>query len=112
MSWLPRLANELWVLANLERHRRYVRALDRPGRTQADVLRSILRRDARCELGRRHAFATIDSVAAFQGRVPLTTYDELANDVERIRAGAEAVLTSARVERLIPSSGSTSARKL
>jgi len=112
MSWLPRLANELWAFSNLERHRRFVRALDRPGKVQENVLRSILRRNASCELGRRHGFATIDSVAAFQSRVPLTSYGDLAADIERIHSGEEGVRTSARVERLIPSSGSTSARKL
>jgi GH3 auxin-responsive promoter len=112
VSALPRLVNALWRASNLERHRRFVRALSDPARAQAEVLRALLRANAASEFGRRHDFAGLDSVRAYQQRVPLCTHEELVPDLERVRAGEPGVLTAARVERLIPSSGSSAARKL
>ena len=50
--------------------------------------------------------------AAYQERVPISTYDDLEPLIERVRAGEAGVLTSAPVTRLVPSSGSTAAAKL
>ena len=112
MSALPRLVNALWRATCLESHRRFVRALSDPARAQAEVLRALLRANATSEYGRRHGFAELGTVRAYQERVPLCTHEELVPDLERVRAGEPGVLTAARVERLIPSSGSSAARKL
>jgi hypothetical protein len=112
MSGSARLANELWRLACLAPAQRFARALERPRAVQEGVLRSILRRNARCELGRRHGFAAIASVDEFLERVPLCRYDDLSGPIERIRSGARGILSASRVERLVPSSGSTAAAKL
>jgi hypothetical protein len=51
-------------------------------------------------------------VSDFQRRVPLAGYDEMEPWIDRIRRGETTALTRSPVTRLVPSSGSTAARKL
>jgi len=55
---------------------------------------------------------SIGSAAAYQESVPLSGFDAYVPWIDRIRAGESRVLTSAPVERLVPTSGSTAAAKL
>jgi len=108
---LPTLANALWALSALPDALRFWHGLGDVRATQGQTLRRILRTNADSEVGRRHGFAEIDSVAAFRRRVPLTTYDDLAPAIERIAAGERGVLTGAPVRLLEPTSGSAAATK-
>jgi hypothetical protein len=112
VSRRARLSNGLLCFASRARHRRFVAALDEPERAQAEVLAEILRANRASEPGRRFGFAELGSPTAFSARVPLHEHADLAGALERIRAGQRGVLTAARVERLIPTSGSSGARKL
>ncbi len=112
MSRLARLSNELLRLAQRGHHRRFVAALEEPERAQAEVLAEILRANRASEAGRRYAFEELRSPQEFAARVPLQQHEDLAGPLARIRAGATGVLTAARVERLLPTSGSSGARKL
>lgn len=80
--------------------------------TQTTLLKTYLRANALTEYGQHYAFASITSLADYQRRVPLTTYDDYGERVERIRHGALNVLTTDRVKLFEPSSGSTAASKL
>ena len=106
------LAHRAWVTLNLRRDRRFRRALPDPERAQDDLLKSYLYRNADTVLGRRYGLDRIDSVEKYRQQVPIRSYDEMADDVERTRKGESNVLTRDDVVRLVPSSGSTSARKL
>jgi len=88
------------------------RALDDPAREQAALLERIVRRNEATSFGRASGFDRIRSMADYRERVPLSSYDDYAAWIERIRTGEEGVLTADAVERLVPSSGSTAARKL
>jgi len=79
---------------------------------RARKLLRILRRNERTAYGLAHDFAAIDSVAEFQARVPVTTYEDYIPAIEAIRRGEPGVLTSEPVRLLHPTSGSTTARKL
>src|SRR5687767_10189376 len=103
------MANVAWSLANVPAYLRFVHALDQPRAAQEQVLRRYVRRNARTDFGRRHGFDAIDSVGAFQRRVPIQDYDGLTPDVDRIAAGESNVLTAEPVTRLATSSGSTRA---
>ena len=107
-----RIANDLWAAANLGRYRRFRRAMRRPEDVQWRILRGYLRFNAGTVFGRRWGFDRITSVRAFQERVPLSTYEDYRPYVDRIRCGQTDVLTRGAVTRLMPSSGSTDARKL
>jgi hypothetical protein len=106
------LANGLWRAAGAPAARALARALEDPAEVQWRLLRSTVRRNRDTAYGRLHDFRSIRSVADFQARVPLVGYDDLDPFVERIRRGERRVLTAEPVLRLVPSSGSTAARKL
>ncbi len=107
-----RLLYAAWSVASRPHHLRFVRSLRSPAEAQERLLRRILRENATCSAGRRYDFASINSIDAFRSRVPLVTYDDIASDVDAIRAGQPAVLTSATPSRLVPTGGTTRASKL
>lgn len=106
------LANRLWELSNHGRFRAFRRAVDDPGTSQRRALQGILRAAEGSWFGRRRGFAGIRSVAELQARVPLSTWEDYAGAIARIRAGEPGVLTAEPVLRLQPTSGSTAAAKL
>lgn len=106
------LASLLWALHSSASARRWRRAARDTARAQRDVLLGIVRANAGTEFGRAHGFERIDSVAAFQERVPLRSFDDFAPFIERIAAGEQNVLTSERVVRFGVTSGSMAPSKL
>ena len=49
----------------------------RPGRSPGETLLDLVRKAGDTRFGRDHGFAAIRSVADFQARVPLRTYEDL-----------------------------------
>lgn len=112
MNLAATLANSAWFAASLTAYARFRRALRDPATVQAHRLRHLLAHHAHTAYGRTHGFASITTYEEFTHRVPLTTYDELAPWIARIQSGDPNVLTRETITHLIPTSGSTSARKL
>jgi GH3 auxin-responsive promoter len=110
------LANTIWAGASLPAWWRFRRALRDPARVQRQILTRLLRENSDTVVGRAHGFSRLltasDPVAAYQQAVPTTTYDDLEPLIGRLACGEPAVLTRSSIERLAPSSGSTSAAKL
>jgi hypothetical protein len=92
--------------------RRFEAAASDPQDAQASRLRAILRDNARTSFGRDHGFDRIDSVKAFQSRVPIHRFDQMSPWVQRIAEGEPNVLTHQPVCRMEATSGSTSPNKL
>ncbi|MEZ5294038.1 MAG: GH3 auxin-responsive promoter family protein [Vicinamibacterales bacterium] len=105
-------ANLLWLARGRGAARRFAAALDRPRDAQAQWLFHQVRLHARSEYGRAHDFSAIDSIAEFRRRVPLASPGDVAPWVARIRRGEPDVLTCDLVTHLVPTSGTTGARKL
>lgn len=106
------IANSLWHLANVPAYLQFRRALLDPGVAQRRRLRCYLEPNAHTAFGKEHRFARIQSYDEFSRRVPLRHYEELVPWIKRIRRGEPHVLTREPVTHLVPTSGSTSARKL
>lgn len=107
-----RLINGLWSLSARPADDAFQHALGRPVETQDRILADLLKRNASTTYGRKLGFDRIRSMKEFRARVPITTYDDYSEDIERIRQGESNVLTKDPVLRLVPSSGSVAARKL
>ncbi len=75
-------------------------------------MRGYVRNGAETIFGREHGLTEIKTYQQFAKRVPIRDYDELSPWIERIRRGEQGVLTTEPVRRLVPTSGSTAARKL
>ncbi len=109
---LTAAANTLWMLACRRSLGQLRRCQSRVKVTQERVLNEIVAANSRCAFGRQHDFATLRSVDDFRKRVPLADYEDIRPWVDRICRGEPAVLTSAPVRLLEPTSGSVSGRKL
>ncbi len=105
-------ANSLWWLASAPSHAAFSSALNDPGAAQQRVLRAFLGKNSSTAFGREHGLHEVRTPAEFARRVPIRNYDELRPWIDRIRRGEPQVLTADPVTRLVPTSGSTAARKL
>lgn len=101
------LANWAWLAGGASATRRYHAAVRDPARAQEQLLFDLLRANADCHYGRRHAFDAIRTVPEFQDRVPVVRYEDLEPEIERIKRGEAGVLTSEPVLMLEKSGGST-----
>ena len=104
-------ANAAIAAAYAPEHARLVHTRDLEA-LQRGILRATVQRNADCEYGRAHRFATIRSVRDFRDAVPPSTWDDYAGATDRIGRGERGILTTEPVRLLEPSSGSTSASKL
>jgi hypothetical protein len=112
MNCSATIANSLWIGSSLPSLAKFRRALDKPAEVQSALLRNLLGCNGDCAYGRAHHFREICNYDEFVRRVPLVDYDDIEPWIERIRRGETRVLTNDPVTHLIPTSGSTGARKL
>lgn len=105
-------ANAALLLASAARYWKWRRATRRVEETQRRVLLRILRRNALTAFGREHSFSEIESADDYHRRVPLRSYEEFANYIERAAAGEPDVLAASPLLMFERSSGSASASKL
>jgi len=87
-----------------------------PAKTQANLLRRLLRRASNTEWGHRFEFSRIarepDVVAAYQAKVPIHTYHDLKPFVDQMRGGKENLLWPGKVIHFAVSSGTASEGKI
>lgn len=112
MNFLATAANLGWLASSLPAAWKFDRALHRAEETQWRLLRDQLERNVGSAFGRERGFRDIRSYADFTKQVPLTGYDEIEPWIKRIQAGERSVLTTEPVTHLLPTSGSSGARKL
>jgi hypothetical protein len=112
MQYTATIANSLWLASNAPAFARFGRALERPEETQLQLLRNTIARNAGCAYGRLHGFSGIRTYEEFALRVPLVNYDDVEPWIRRIVKGEGNVLAAETVTRLVPTSGSSGARKL
>jgi hypothetical protein len=85
----------------LEKHQNEGEALQRA------VLTSLLNKAKDTEYGRNHAFQGMKGYDDFIAHVPVNTYEELKNDIDRMRQGETDILWPGRVRWYAKSSGTT-----
>ncbi len=101
-----------WVASLHSSWRRFQRAAADPERAQQARLQKILAANADTAYGREHGFQGVCSVAQFQSRTPVVTYDAMEPWIQRVADGEPRVLTAAPVHMLERSGGSTTTNKL
>lgn len=106
------LAHAAWIGSSLNGYRQYRAALHDPARAQREMLMRCLRLNADTRFGRQMGFAGIRDVGDYQRRVPLSRHEDYVPFIDQIKSGESAILTCQQVRRLVPTSGSTQARKL
>jgi hypothetical protein len=112
MTCSASIINSLWIASSVTGWSRFRHALQCPELTQLAFLRNLLESNCACEFGLHHGFASIKTYADFAARIPLNDYETLQSWIDRIRRGEPNILTSEAVTRLLPTTGTTTARKL
>ncbi len=79
---------------------------------QENVLRGIVQQNRETAFGRRHGFAEITSVADYQRRCPVQTYDRLRPYIDEQEKTGEPALTAEAAVLYAKTSGTTGAAKL
>ena len=108
----PYFFNTCWMLSCLREAKLFSRASSHVSYAQSQLLRSIVAQNKDTWFGKSHSFTSIRDVCDFQEAVPLTTYEDYVEPVQRIARGDASVLTSEPVELLEPTSGTSSGEKL
>jgi hypothetical protein len=91
----------------------FLASLHEPERVQAELLRQqILAPNLECELGRRFRFEKIESLDDYRKAVPISSYDSVADLIERtVQTGEQGLVTGEPIKRFFLTSGSTSRSK-
>ena len=101
---LTNIAEKLFFRARqheLERHFNDAEAM------QAEVLDYLVARGKNTEYGRNHLFGTIKGYEDFAQNIPVNTYEELKEDIDRMRHGESNVLWPGQVKWYAKSTGTT-----
>lgn len=81
-----------------------------PHEVQEELLNSLISRAAGTAFGKDHDFANIKSIADFQEKVPVVTYEEHYPYIDRTMKGEQNVLWPSDIRWFAKSSGTTNAR--
>ena len=100
------------MASNVPAYVRFGRALKNPAVAQHRKVVELVRTNANTAFGKAHKFDEVATYADFARRVPSAGYEEMEGWIGRIKNGEQNVLTWDRVTRLVPTSGSSGARKL
>ncbi|MEM5540614.1 GH3 auxin-responsive promoter family protein [Olleya sp. AS48] len=81
-----------------------------PNEVQQELLFSLLDIAKDTEVGKTHEFASIKNYATFADRVPISTYEDLQDSIERSRQGVNNIFWPKPIKWFAKSSGTTSAK--
>ncbi len=79
---------------------------------QEERLKEILSKNKETVYGRKYGFNEIDSIKAYQEKVPLSDYETYRPYIEQLSEKEESLLTMEKIITFEPTSGSTKAAKL
>jgi hypothetical protein len=81
-----------------------------PIEVQNELLHDLLKTASNTEMGIQNEFETIKSYELFKERVPISTYDSIAADIERCRKGQQNIFWPTPIKWFAKSSGTTAAK--
>lgn len=84
---------------------------ENPRKATEELLLKILKDNAETEYGKKYHFADIHSLEEYSRTVPVITYDDISDDIERMKEGEKNVLTAYPFAHMNETSGTTGKRK-
>ena len=81
-----------------------------PFEVQQEALFKLVQYAKNTEWGKKYNYAGINTVEAFQNRVPVQTYDQIKHYVNRLRKGEKNLLWPGEIKWFAKSAGTTSDR--
>ncbi|MCP4876598.1 MAG: GH3 auxin-responsive promoter family protein [Gammaproteobacteria bacterium] len=106
------MLNNAWQLSCKHSAKQFQQAIENPRPVQEKILLDMLSRNQATKFGGHYRFDSIRNPGDYRDRLPLQTYDSLSTYIESAANGKPGVLTQEQITRLLPSSGSSAARKL
>ena len=100
---LTKIASKVFLPRQKELERHYTN----PEKIQHHVLKHLVEKGCETEYGRTHIFSGIKNYSDFTKNVPINTYEELKNDIDRMRHGEQDVLWPGLIKWFAKSSGTT-----
>ncbi|NJD01928.1 MAG: GH3 auxin-responsive promoter family protein [Ruminiclostridium sp.] len=110
-SLLSYLVNRLWISLCRTEYKRFSESIGNVRQVQEEVLSALISNNSQTVYGMEYGFSTILTPEEFRKNVPLTSYEDYTEYIQRIKAGETAVLTAEPVVMLELSSGSASSSK-
>jgi GH3 auxin-responsive promoter len=104
------LVNETLVWFMKRRLPRIQVQRDQPMEVQMQVFDNLINAAKDTVWGKMYDFSSINTVADFQNRVPISTYEELFPYIERVMKGEQNVLWNSHIKWFSKSSGTTNSR--
>jgi hypothetical protein len=95
----------------LRETKKFEKALGNPSEMQKNKLLGIIRKNESTIFGKNYNFEEINSTDSFIEKIPISTYEDYLDYIEKIKDGENNVLTTEQVILLEPTSGSISASK-
>ncbi|MDR2910693.1 MAG: GH3 auxin-responsive promoter family protein, partial [Bacteroidales bacterium] len=81
-----------------------------PAETQMETFRSLVARATGTEWGKLHGYSSVTSIAEYQNRFQVQTYEDITPYVERLGKGETNLLWPGKIKWFAKSSGTTSAK--
>lgn len=81
-----------------------------PNEVQSELLLDLIDEASDTEIGKKYDFASIESYRAFADRVPISTYEDYEDLIERSRRGASNIFWPKPIKWFAKSSGTTNAK--
>jgi hypothetical protein len=101
------LAGTIINLTTRKSAARFETATQNPEQVQEAKLLDMVRKNAATDYGRRYGFDSIKSVKDYQTQVPVTTYDDIKSDMDRLVAGEKNIFTAENPVMFAQTSGTT-----
>ncbi len=81
-----------------------------PNEVQHELLLNLVQRAKNTDFGKKYDFKSISSYRDFTARVPLSTYESIADTINRTRKGEQQLFWDAPIKLFAKSSGTTNAK--
>jgi hypothetical protein len=107
-SWI----NRGWWLACRSEGLRFELATRQVKNSQLELWRSLVATNGQSQYGQRYQFESLRSIDEYRERVPIVSYESLRKEIDRIGDGEINILTREKVERFVPTGGSSGGAKL
>lgn len=107
---------EEYNIKNRENARQFLKQFEEvtknPKEASFNTLFKILEDNKNTEYGKKYHFEDIHSVEDFQKTVPIITFDDIIDDIERMRLGGQDILTAYNYRHFNKTSGTTGLPKI
>ena len=87
------IANLIWLQSLSNDYKSFKKYLKEPYKIQNRILKKYLQENKNTVYGKKHSFASINSISEFQRRLPIVSYDDIKDYIKKIAQGQKDILS-------------------